>query len=225
MDDEITVVICDDHLFIRRGIQAILAEQGAPTIKVVGEAVNAAVALELVEQLAPRVLITDLKLGDSFEPGLALIQETRRISPHTEVLVVTGFHESDVLLRAIRAGAAGCISKADELRGDEIRSGIAEVARGRHFSSPLVYQRIHALLQEGLGGAPLFAEPLTPRELEVLALIAADMSNQAIADKLGVYVSTVKSHVSNILSKLQVPSRELAALSYRARRMAPEDRS
>jgi DNA-binding NarL/FixJ family response regulator len=217
MSDPITVVMVDDHLIIRRGLRAILEEPGTPPVEIVGEAATADAALELVEQFAPRVLIADLKLGDSFEPGLALIQQVRRTSPHTEVLVVTGFDDGDSLLRAIRAGAGGCISKADQLNGAEIRAGIVEVAAGRRFSSPLVYQRIHSLLQQGTGGAPLFAERLTRREEEVLALIAANMSNQEIADRLTIGVATVKSHVSNILSKLQVPSRELAVLSYHAR--------
>jgi NarL family two-component system response regulator LiaR len=216
MDDPISVVIADDHLIVRRGLQAILEEPGVPQIQILGEADRAETALALVEQLAPRVLITDLKLGASFEPGLSLIQQVRRTSPHTEVLVLTGFDESDQLLRAIRAGASGCISKADEINGAEIRSGIAEVARGRRFSSPIVYQRIHALLQTG-SSEPLFAEKLTSREEDVLDLIAAGMSNQAIAARLSIGVATVKSHVSNILAKLQVPSRELAVLTYHAR--------
>ncbi len=221
MDEPIAVVMVDDHLIIRRGLRAILEESGAPRIQLVGEADRAETALALVEQLAPRVLITDLKLGDTFDAALTLIQQVRRTSPHTEVLVITGFDESDSLLRAIQAGASGCISKCDELNGADICAGISEIARGRRFSSPLVYQRIHTLLQTGTSGLPLLASPLTAREQDVLALIAAGMSNQAIAERLSVQVSTVKSHVSNILSKLQVPTRELAVLSYHAQQTPP----
>lgn len=220
MDEPINVVIVDDHLWIRRGLRAILDEPGTPTVRIVGEAANANDALALVEQLAPRVLIADLKLGDSFAPGLELIRTVRRTSPHTEVLAITGFDDSDTLLRAIRSGASGCISKGDQLNGAEIRNGIAEIAKGRRFSSPLVYERIHTLLQQGTSEPPLFAEQLTRREQEVLALIATGMSNQEIADQLSVGVSTVKSHVSNILSKLQVSSRELAVLTYHAQQSA-----
>ncbi len=229
MDEAIPVVIVDDHLIIRYGLRAILEQPGTPSIQIVGETDHPATALALVERFAPRVLITDLKLGDhpgmghaeSLVPSLTLIQQVRCTSPHTEVLVITGFDDSDTLLRAIRAGASGCISKRDEINGAEIRAGIAEVARGRRFSSPLVYQRIHTLLQTSTGGMPLLASPLTAREQEVLALIAAGKSNQAIADQLCVQVSTVKSHVSNLLSKLQVPSRELAVLSYHAQQALP----
>lgn len=217
MNEPITVVMVDDHLFIRRGVRAILEEPGEPAVQILGEASSADAALDLVEQYAPRVLLADLKLGASFEPGLALIQQVRRTSPLTEVLVITAYdEEGDHILRAIHAGASGCISKGDELNGAELRAGIAEVARGRRFSSPKVLQRLYTLIQTGGGGLPLYRESLTKREREVLALIADGLSNQEIADRLLVALTTVKSHVSNILAKLQVPSRELAVLSFHA---------
>lgn len=217
MNEPIAVVIADDHLIVRRGLRAILEEPGEPVIQILAETDRAEIALELVEQFAPRVLLADLKYGSSFDAGLALIQQVRRTSPHTEVLVITAHDEDgDYILRAIHAGASGCISKGDQLNGAEIRAAIAEVARGRRFSSPNVLQRLYTLIRE-VGSVPLYAESLTRRERQVLDLIASGLTNQEIADQLLVGLSTVKSHVSNILSKLQVPTRELAVLSYHAR--------
>lgn len=210
----IDVVVVDDHSVFRRGLRAILQEPGTPEVHLVAEAATADEALALVAEHVPDVLLADLKLGD-FEAGLELIRQVRRTSPQTGVLVITAFDEADQLLRAIQAGASGCISKADQLDSAEIRRALAEIARGGRFSSAIVLRRLHDMLQQGV--APAIVEPLTPREQEVLALIAAGATNQEIADRLVVSIKTVKSHVSNILSKLQLQSRYEAALYYRSR--------
>ena len=213
-DSTIDVIIVDDHPLFRRGLRTILQEPGRPEVRLVAEAATADEALTLVTNHVPDVLLTDLKLGH-LEVGLELIRKVRHISPQTGVLVITGFDEADHLLRAIQAGASGCISKADQLDGTEIRRALDEIAHGGRFSSAIVLRRLHDMLQQGV--APTIVEPLTPREHEVLALIAANATNQEIADQLVVSIKTVKSHVSNILSKLQLQSRYEAAIYYRSR--------
>ncbi|GAB4444715.1 MAG: response regulator transcription factor [Chloroflexi bacterium OHK40] len=210
----IDVVVVDDHPVFRRGLRAILEEPGTPKVRLMAEAATAEEALALVAEHVPDVLLADLKLGE-LETGLELIRQVRRTSPQTGVLVITGFDEADQLLRAIQAGASGCISKADQLDSTEIRRALVEIARGGRFSSTIVLRRLHDMLQQGV--APTIVEPLTPREQEVLALIAAGATNQEIADRLVVSIKTVKTHVSNILSKLQLQSRYEAAIYYRSR--------
>lgn len=210
----IDVVVVDDHPVFRRGLRAILEEPGTPKVRLMAEAATAEEALALVTEHVPDVLLADLKLGE-LETGLELIRQVRRASPQTGVLVITGFDEPDQLLRAIQAGASGCISKADQLDSTEIRRALFEIARGGRFSSTIVLRRLHDMLQQGV--APTIVEPLTPREQEVLALIAAGATNQEIADRLVVSIKTVKTHVSNILSKLQLQSRYEAAIYYRSR--------
>lgn len=216
MEELLEVVIVDDHPIFRRGLRAILEEPGQPSVRLVGEANDAVGALALVEEAVPDILIADLKLGD-FEAGLALIRGARQLSPHTRVLVLTGFDEADHLVSALRAGADGCVSKADRVGGDELRAALGRLAAGEPYWSPLVFRRLHDLLHRGLERGEPPAEALTRREREVLALVADGATNQEIAARLSISLKTVKTHVSNLLSKLQLQSRYEAAIYYRAR--------
>lgn len=223
MGEPIDVVMVDDHQIFRRGLRVILEEPGEPAIHLVGEAHDAPSALALIEATVPDVLLADLQLGHDFEPGLALIRQTRHLSPHTRVLVLTAWHDSQYLFQAFQAGASGCIAKADQLASAEIRRAIAEVAGGGYYSSTLVLKRLHDLLQRGEDLTTLMVDPLTRREREVLALIAQGHSNQQIATHLVIGIKTVKTHVSNILDKLQLESRYHAAMYYRMRAGTPPD--
>lgn len=222
MSDAINIVIVDDHPIFRRGMIALLEEPDVPAIHCLGEANDAVSGLRLVEQYQPDVLLTDLQLDNGFTSALDLIRATRERSPATAVLVMTAFDDPDVLLQVLQAGAHGCISKADQLESAAIRHAIGEVASGGHAYSPLVFKRLYQMLQRG-GGPARPAAPnappanlLTEREQEVLALIANSATNQQIADQLTISLKTVKTHVSNILNKLQLQSRYEAALYYRA---------
>jgi NarL family two-component system response regulator LiaR len=218
MDEPIDIIFVDDHPIFRVGLRVILEEPGTPALRVLGEAADAPTALDLVEHLVPDVLIVDLQLHRDTDcaSGIGLIQATRALSPHTQVLVLTAFEETDRLIRALQAGANGYIFKTEQLDSAEIRRALQEVAAGGHFYGPQVMKRIHEMLTQEDASAPLPRDQLTRREWEVLALIAADYSNQAIADTLVISIKTVKTHVSNILSKLQLRRRELAALYYHA---------
>jgi DNA-binding NarL/FixJ family response regulator len=210
-DSTIDVVFVDDHWIVRQGLRAILEEPATPPITILGEAISADEALDLVEKYVPDVLIADLKLGRNFYPGLELIRKTRRISPHTKVLVLTAFDQRDHLLQAMRAGASGCISKADQLDATLVRKALNDIVSNTAVWSPIVFQRLHELSQDREQAELLTLDPLTRRELEVLELIAGGATNKQIAEDLYIAEKTVKTHVSNILTKLHLSSRHQAA--------------
>ncbi len=217
MEDAIDVVLVDDHEIFRIGMRVVLQEDGIPSIRLCGEAHDAPTALALVEEHTPDVLITELKLGVSFEPGLQLIRDVRSASPHTRVLVMTEFDEGVHLIPAFQAGAHGGIAKEDPIESAKIRQGIIEVAQGGVYTSPLVMKELHKMIQRGADNS-FVRKTLTRRECEVLALIADGATNQQIADQLTISIKTVKTHVSNILDKLHLESRYQAALYYHVQR-------
>ncbi len=202
----ITVLIVDDHAVVRQGIRAFLATQ--PDIQVVGEAASGEEALRLVEQLVPDVVLMDLVM-----PGMDGVEATRRIrrvSPRTQVIVLTSYHDDDHIFPAIRAGALSYLLK--DVGPDDLADAVRRVARGEAILHPRVAARV---IQELHGAAREDASPfaeLTERELEVLRLIAEGLSNAEIAERLVISEKTVKSHVSNILSKLHLADRTQAAV-------------
>ncbi len=202
----ITVLIVDDHAVVRQGIRAFLATQ--PDIQVVGEAASGEEALRLVEQLVPDVVLMDLVM-----PGMDGVEATRRIrrvSPRTQVIVLTSYHDDDHIFPAIRAGALSYLLK--DVGPDDLADAVRRAARGEAILHPRVAARV---IQELHGAAREDASPfaeLTERELEVLRLIAEGLSNAEIAERLVISEKTVKSHVSNILSKLHLADRTQAAV-------------
>lgn len=214
MDEPLDVIFVDDHPIFRVGLRVILEEPGMPALRLNGEAHDASGALALVKEHVPDVLIADLQLQKDRDcaSGLDLIRQVRYHSPHTQVLVVTAFEADDLLLRAIEAGANGYVFKTDSLDGREIRQALAHVASGGFYYGPQLLKRLPDIIRRGIRSTQLPPERLTPREHEVLDLIAADQSNKEIADQLCISVKTVKTHVSNILSKLQFEDRHQAAI-------------
>jgi NarL family two-component system response regulator LiaR len=202
--ERIAVLIADDHPVVRRGLRTFLELQD--DLEVVGEASDGAEAVELAARLLPDVVLMDLVM-----PGLDGIDATRRIrdgSPATRVVVLTSFSDDDRIIPAIRAGAAGYLLKDAEPR--ELADGIRRVHRGEGLLDPRVAGRVMRELNDDerrAGGGVL-----TERELEVLRLIARGLPNKSIAAELVVSEKTVKTHVSNILAKLQLADRTQAAL-------------
>ncbi len=202
----ITVLIVDDHTVVRQGIRAFLATQ--PDIQVVGEAASGEEAVRLVEQYVPDVVLMDLVM-----PGMDGVEATRRIrrvSPRTQVIVLTSYHDDDHIFPAIRAGALSYLLK--DVGPDDLADAVRRAARGEAILHPRVAARV---IQELHGAAREDASPfaeLTERELEVLRLIAEGLSNAEIAERLVISEKTVKSHVSNILSKLHLADRTQAAV-------------
>ena len=207
--EPISVLIVDDHAVVRQGVRAFLDTQ--PDIQVVAEADSGAAAVREAIRPAPDVVLMDLVM-----PGMDGVQATReikRVSPRSQVIVLTSYHDDDHIFPAIRAGALSYLLK--DVAPDELAETVRRAARGEAVLHPQVaarlVQEIHAARGQASAPPPAFAD-LTERELEVLRLIAQGLSNAAIARRLVISERTVKSHVSNILSKLHLADRTQAAV-------------
>lgn len=197
----IRILIVDDHSVVRQGLKMFLRLD--PELEVVGEAANGAEALQLVRELQPDVVLMDLLMP--VMDGVAATAAIRRELPQTEVIALTSVLEDSSVFGAIRAGAIGYLLKDTE--ADELRRAIKAAAAGQVQLSPEAAMRLMREVR-----APENPDELTERETEVLCLLARGMSNKEIARELTIGEKTVKTHVSNILSKLNVPSRTQAAL-------------
>lgn len=210
MTEPITVFIADDHRLFRDGLLALL--DTASDIAVAGEAATGDEAAALVEQLQPDVVLMDIQM-----PGMNGIEATRRItaaSPHVGVIIVTMFEDDDSVFAAMRAGARGYILKG--AGQEEVARTIRAVAQGEALFGPAIAARLMSFFSGPRPPAPAEAFPeLTAREREVLDLIAAGHSNEAIAARLVVSRKTVRNHVSNIFTKLQVAGRAEAIIRAR----------
>ncbi|HET9659464.1 MAG TPA: response regulator transcription factor [Thermomicrobiales bacterium] len=203
MSDAISVFIADDHAIVRKGIRALLSTE--PGIEVVGEAGDGATAVSQVLATRPDVTLMDLVLPGV--EGAEAIQRIRSAWPTARILVLTSFVTDEKVLPAIRAGASGYLLK-DSAPEDLVRA-IRQVHRGETPLDPNVAGRVlHALSQTA---APS-TDALTTRELDVLREVARGYSNQEIAGRLSLSEATVRTHISHILSKLQLASRTQATL-------------
>jgi NarL family two-component system response regulator LiaR len=198
----IRVLVVDDHSVVREGLRMFLVRD--PDLEVVGEAADGADALEQARQLRPDVVIMDLLMP--VMDGIAATRAIRRELPETEVLALTSVLESASVVEAIRAGAIGYLLK--DTQASELRKAIKAAAAGQVQLSP---QASAYLL--GAVRMPEMPEPLTPREMDVLRLLAQGQSNKEIARALHLVEETVKSHVRHILAKLGVQSRTQAVLA------------
>jgi DNA-binding NarL/FixJ family response regulator len=210
MTEPIRVLIADDHPLFRDGLTALLTE-GADT-ELAGAATSGTEAVELARETQPDVVVMDLHM-----PGLNGIEATRRIvadSPHITVLVLTMFDDDDSIFSALRAGARGYLLKgADQ---EQIRAAIRAAANGEIIFGTQLAARMLAYFTTGGASAPPPVFPqLTDRERQVLDLVAQGRANPAIAVKLGLSQKTVRNHVSNILTKLQVADRAQAIVQAR----------
>lgn len=203
----IRVLLADDHMIVRRGVRALLSTE--PDIEVVGEVGNGMEAVAQAETLLPDVILMDLVM-----PGLSGIEATRCITvslPATHVLVLTSFAADENIFPAIKAGALGYLLK--DSGPEELLRAIRQVHRGEPSLEPSIARKVLLELSHApKEHQPLTRDPLTERELEVLRLVAQGDSNKDIATQLSVSELTVRTHVSNILGKLQLASRTQAAL-------------
>jgi NarL family two-component system response regulator LiaR len=202
MADVISVLIADDHPFVRHGLRTYL--ETLDDLEVVGEASDGSEAVELAGQLLPEVVLMDLVMPEL--DGVEATRAIRAASPSTKVIVLTSFDDDEKVFPAIKAGAAGYLLK--DVHPAELAEAVRKASRGEALLAPSVAAR---LMQEVSGERPA-AAGLTERELEVLRLIARGMSNKLIAHELVVSEKTVKTHVSNILAKLHLADRTQAAL-------------
>ncbi|OPA77720.1 DNA-binding response regulator [Paenibacillus selenitireducens] len=207
----IKVLIVDDHAIVIRGLQYYLHTQ--PDIELVGEATSGKEAIEKIEELQPDVVLMDLLM-----PGMTGIEATQQIRtkhPNTKVIVLTSFSDHDHVLPAIQAGANGYLLK--DIQPDELVQAIRGVYQGQAQLHPRVTEQLMSHLVEKPVNPSVEEEEhnldvLTPREKEVLQSVALGKSNKEIAAAFHITEKTVKTHVSNILSKLGLTARTQAAI-------------
>jgi len=208
--ETIRVLIADDHVLFRDGLRALL--NSVPDVEFVGEAATGDEAIAQAAALQPDVILMDIQM-----PGLNGIEATRRIlqtSPHIGVIVLTMFEDDDSVFAAMRAGARGYILKgADQA---EVLRAIRAVASGEALFGPAIAKKVIGFFSGARSAMPpqVFPE-LTEREREILDLIAQGRNNAEIADRLVLSPKTVRNHVSNIFSKLQVADRAQAIVRAR----------
>jgi NarL family two-component system response regulator LiaR len=205
LTEYIRVLIVDDHAIVREGQRALIDTE--PGMEVVGEAKDGFEAVETVETLQPDVILLDL-----FMPrmdGIEAIIEIKKNNPQARILVLTSFTEDEKVYAAIKAGACGYLLK--DSSPQEILTAIRQVYRGEMSMKPSIAKKLMHELQRS-SELPLTEEPLTAREEEILKLVAQGFSNQEIAARLVISERTVRTHVSNILSKLHLANRTQAAL-------------
>jgi two-component system, NarL family, response regulator LiaR len=202
-DDDIRVLIVDDHAVVREGLRTYLALQDG--IAVAGEAADGDEALARAAELAPDVILMDLVMPR--RDGLAAMRALRGRGSTARVIVLTSFTDDERILPAIQAGAAGYLLK--NVQPAELARAVRAAHAGDALLDPSVAARLVEAVAAGSAGAP---PQLTPREHEVLALIVAGMANKRIARELGLSEKTVKAHVGRLLAKLGVADRTQAAL-------------
>ncbi len=203
------VLVADDHPMVRDGLRGMLSSERM--LEVVGEATNGEEAVRLVQQLRPDLVMMDIRMPDM--DGLAATKRIKELYPSVSIIMVTMYDNPDYLLEAISAGAAGYLLK--DVSKQELLQTIRTVVEGGSFlNQDLMTRSLQQLAARR--NAPTQAdmpfEKLTPRELEVLGVLAQGRSNKEIAGELFVSVSTVKTHVEHIIQKLQVSDRTQAAV-------------
>lgn len=210
MTDKIRLLIVDDQRLMREGLRTLLElEHG---FEIVGEAANGQAALDAYAELMPDVVLMDIRM-----PGMDGVEATRRLCtswPETKVIILTTFDDDANVFEGLRAGAVGYLLK--DLSGQELAIAVRTVYAGGALIEPTVAKRVMAefarlhpparTIDEGL------PEPLTEREVAVLKLVSAGLSNREIGHKLGLSEGTVKNYVTSVLQKIGVRDRTQAAL-------------
>jgi len=206
MSEPIRILLVDDHKIVRQGVRAFFdALEG---IEVIGEAGSGAEAVKMVEERVPDVVLMDLIM-----PGMDGVEATRlakSISPRTQIVVLTSYHDDEHIFPALQAGALSYILKDVEM--DELADAVFKASRGEATLHPQVASRVIQELHGRKKNENTLDIDLTKREMEILKLIAQGMSNSEIAEKFVISKYTVKGHVSNILSKLHLADRTQAAI-------------
>jgi two-component system response regulator NreC len=215
MNDQIRVLVADDHTIVRSGVRLLL--EGEPDIAVVGEALDGNEAIALAESLLPDVVLMDIAM-----PGMDGLEATRHIKarwPEIDVLVLTMHRTDDYFFEMLKAGASGYVLKGAQT--DELIHALRVVSRGEVFLYPTMASRLvddYLNREESDNYSDL---PLSPREKEIMMLLADGYNNKEIADKLVVSPSTVHTHRSNLMAKLGLNSRHELVQYARQRGLLP----
>lgn len=215
---EIRILIVDDHGVVRRGLRTLLVLEA--DFDIVGEANDGVKAIEAAERLGPDVVLLDLEMPRL--DGVQSIPRILEVSPGSKILVLTGFANDEKVFPAIKAGALGYLLK--DSSPEELIAAIRDVNRGESRLHPQIARKVLDELSHP-ADRPKTSDPLTPREVEVIRLMALGLGNQEIADELVIGESTVRNHVSSILGKLHLANRTQAALYALRRGLASLDES
>jgi two-component system response regulator NreC len=202
VSDKIRLLIADDHTIFRAGVRLLL--EAEPDIEVVGEALNGDEAAQMAESLHPDLILMDIGM-----PGINGLEATRQIKarfPDVHILALTMHRTDEYFFEMLKAGASGYMLKAAET--NELIGAIRAVARGEVFLYPTMARHLLQDYLQRLNDPNETGQPsLTPREKEILRLLAEGYSNKEIADKLVVSPSTIHSHRTNLMQKLNLSSR------------------
>lgn len=197
--EKIRILLADDHAILREGIKALLEKHG--NIEVIAEASNGREALAKAAQLRPDVVVLDISMP--LMEGLETTRQMKRENPDTKILILTMYDDSEYFFQLLRAGASGYVTKSAV--GKELISAIEAVYKGNSFFCPTMAKFLlsdYLRLAKSVESAE--QEELTPREREIVKLIAEGYTNQQIADLLHRSVKTIESHRANILRKLDI---------------------
>ncbi len=209
----IRILLVDDQTMFRDGLRVLLSSQ--PDFEIVGEAGDGEEALQRAAALKPQVILMDLRMP--VMDGATATRRLRALLPDSRVIVLTTFDEDEAIFDGLRAGAIGYLLK--DAPTDKLYEAIRAAARGESFLQPSIAARVVAEFSRLSENAPRWAQalidPLSPREVEILRLLAGGATNREIADKLVLAEGTVKNHVTSILAKLGVSDRTKAALRAR----------
>ena len=206
MSSPISIILVDDHEVVRRGVRTYL--NTIPEFDVIGECSSGEEAIHMVAEHIPDIVLMDLIM-----PGMDGIETTRqikKISPRTQVVVLTSYHEDAHIFPALKAGAISYILK--DMKMDKLVDALNKAVQGEVTLHPRVAARVLQNIRGDGGEDQQLFTDLTERELDVLKLIANGMTNSQIAEDLVITENTVKGHVSNILSKLHLVDRTQAAV-------------
>lgn len=186
------ILVADDHLVYRMGIRSLVGNE--PGMKVVGEATDGASAIELYRKLQPDVMLLDLRMPQ--KGGIDVVQTIRAEFPEARILVVTSYQTEEEIYQVLRAGALGYILK--DMGREMLIEAIQSVQAGMRWVSPTIQRQF---------AERSVRETLTPREVEVMRLLAKGLTNREIANVFNIAESTVKNHVNSLLAKLDVSDR------------------
>ncbi|MEW6240987.1 MAG: response regulator transcription factor [Chloroflexota bacterium] len=208
MDNEITLLIADDHPMVRAGLRSMLDDS---RIRIVGEAGNGREALEMVTTLKPRVALMDIRMPDM--DGIQALEAIKAAKLETRVVMVTTYRSTAYLLRSLSAGAAGFVLK--DISREELLAAVYSVAQGTSLVDSQFLQDVLRSLEsaEKTDESPeALVEPLTAREMDILRLMVEGLTNQAIGDVLGLSAGTVKGYAQTVMHKLGTNDRTQAAV-------------
>jgi DNA-binding NarL/FixJ family response regulator len=209
MTDPIRILLVDDQALFREALRTLLSVQ--PDLEVIGEAGNGEEAVRLAILLRPTVILMDLRMP--ILDGVSATARLKKILPEARVLILTTFDDDENVFEGLRAGAVGFLMK--DVSSDKFFEAIRATARGEYFLLPSITAKVVAefsRISRSANTPDPLADPLSPREMEILQQVSTGASNKEIADKFVISEGTVKNHLSNILSKMGVRDRMQAVL-------------